>query len=182
MPAPLTVLLEPDPECRSMTDSVGSHSDLSGTVQGGSSSSSISIRTHMDVVCVLDICQTTNLSHRKKALEDVRQACLHVGANINHIQFEKLDFGESNVVSSFYNADVAIVDLSIPVQQSTLFYHLGVRESFNMKQNILLFNDTDSEATVRLKVIFTHIILTKPLKMLLISIVLGFLVIFLSLL
>ncbi|XP_031333897.1 mitogen-activated protein kinase kinase kinase 15-like [Photinus pyralis] len=151
MPAPLTVLLEPDPECRSMTDSVGSHSDLSGTVQGGSSSSSISIRTHMDVVCVLDICQTTNLSHRKKALEDVRQACLHVGANINHIQFEKLDFGESNVVSSFYNADVAIVDLSIPVQQSTLFYHLGVRESFNMKQNILLFNDTDSEATVRLK-------------------------------
>ncbi|KAK5649782.1 hypothetical protein RI129_000811 [Pyrocoelia pectoralis] len=151
MPAPLTVLLEPDAECRSMTDSIGSHSDLSGTVQGESSNSSISIRTHMDVVCVLDICQTSNLSHRKKGLEEVRQACLHVGANVNHLQFEKLDFGESNVVSSFYNADVAIVDLSIPVQQSTLFYHLGVRESFNMKQNILLYNDTDPEATVRLK-------------------------------
>ncbi|KAF5298256.1 hypothetical protein FQR65_LT09767 [Abscondita terminalis] len=151
MPTSLPVVGEPDTECRSMTDSIGSHSDLSGTVQGGSSNSSLSIRAHMDVVCVLDICHSTNVAQRKKAFEEVRQACLHVGANANHIQFEKLDFGESNVVSSFYNADVAIVDLSIPVQQSTLFYHLGVRESFNMKQNILIFNDTDSEATVRLK-------------------------------
>ncbi|KAK4881515.1 hypothetical protein RN001_004834 [Aquatica leii] len=151
MPASLPVVIEPDTECRSMTDSVGSHSDLSGTVQGGSSNSSLSIRSHMDVVCVLDICQSSNIAQRKKAFEDVRQACLHVGANVNHIQFEKLDFGETNVVSSFYNADVAIVDLSIPIQQSTLFYHLGVRESFNMKQNILIFNDTDPEATVRLK-------------------------------
>ncbi|KAJ8982255.1 hypothetical protein NQ317_018644 [Molorchus minor] len=145
---PIPVVVEPEAECRSVTDSIGSHSDISGnTVQSGGTMT----KPHMDVVCVIDLCQSDNLIQRRKALEEVKLACLQIGANLNHIQFEKLDFGEANVVSSFYNADVVIIDLSLPVQQSTLFYHLGVRESFNMKQNILIYNDIDSEVTLRLK-------------------------------
>nr|CAH7714390.1 unnamed protein product [Callosobruchus chinensis] len=146
---PIPVIVETETENRSLTDSVGSHSDISGVTVHHSSSNMV--KPHMDVVCVIDICQTDNLLQRKKALEEVRLACLQIGANVSHIQFEKLDFGEANVVSSFYNADVVIIDLSFPTQQSTLFYHLGVRESFNMKQNILIYNDNDSEVTLKKK-------------------------------
>ena len=129
------------------TDSVGTHSDLSGNT-------TILTRPRMDVACVIDLQQTEHLAQRKKAFEKVKHSCSLVNARLHLIQFEKLDFGETNVLDTFYNADVAVVDLSIKLQQSSLFYHLGVRESFEMKENILLVNDMDSEATLRLKVFY----------------------------
>ncbi|XP_018332070.1 mitogen-activated protein kinase kinase kinase 15 isoform X2 [Agrilus planipennis] len=155
-----------------MTESVGSHSDLSGntgnvgnttntgtagnsgntgnTVQIGSQSNNK--QQQMDVVCIMDLTETDHqAADRKKALEEVKAACTQVGAKFSHITFDKMDVAEADEVSSFYSADVAIVDLSVLIQQSTLFYHLGVRESFHMRHNILLFNDTDTDAAVRLK-------------------------------
>lgn len=141
--------IEDTGEVRSICESICSDGS-SATVQPGGSNQ----RPRMDIACVLDITQTLNLAHRKRALEEVRLASDLVNANLHHIPFEKLDFGETNVLDTFYNADVALVDLSLQVQQSSLLYHLGVRESFDMKENVLLYNDVDADSTLRLKVIF----------------------------
>lgn len=37
----------------------------------------------MDIVCVIDVVQTSNLSHRKRALEEVKQAAMMVNANLS---------------------------------------------------------------------------------------------------
>ncbi|XP_045494707.1 mitogen-activated protein kinase kinase kinase 15 [Colias croceus] len=144
---PNTSNAEESGEVRSICESVCSDGS-NATVQAGASNQ----RPRMDIACVLDVSQTLNLAHRKRALEEVRLASDLVNANLHHIHFEKLDFGETSVLDTFYNADVALVDLSVQVQQSSLLYHLGVRESFDMKENVLLYNDVDPDATLRLKI------------------------------
>lgn len=36
----------------------------------------------MDIVCVIDTVQISNLSHRQKALEEVKQTCMMPDANL----------------------------------------------------------------------------------------------------
>ncbi|XP_053682272.1 mitogen-activated protein kinase kinase kinase 15 isoform X2 [Sabethes cyaneus] len=115
---------------------------------GGGGSQAGSSRPRMDIACVID----THQAQRKAAFEELKLACIQVCANMQLLEFEKLDFGELNSVDVFYNADVAVVDLSVQAQQSTLSYHLGVRESFEMKENIVIYNDVESEATLRMKI------------------------------
>ncbi|XP_076076559.1 mitogen-activated protein kinase kinase kinase 15-like isoform X3 [Mytilus galloprovincialis] len=122
----------------------------------------------MKVVCVLDswgkttpnvdrqsVTATTNLgaidSPRRAALCVLEKVCKSVEASLEHVPFKKLDFGSTSVLEEFYNADVVVVDMTIPVQQSALFYHIGVRQSMGMKHNIVLFYDTDVEQSLSLK-------------------------------
>jgi len=36
----------------------------------------------MDIVCIIDVVQSSNLAHRKRALEEVKQASIIVNANL----------------------------------------------------------------------------------------------------
>lgn len=53
---------------------------------------------------------------------------------------------------SLLSADIAVVEMSDAFRQPSLFYHLGVRESFSMANNIILYCDTNSESLQSLKV------------------------------
>lgn len=64
--------------------SVGSRSDTSCHL--GLSGNPLLGKMKMDAVCVIDLHQTEYLSHRKKAFEEVKQACAAVSANCNHVQ------------------------------------------------------------------------------------------------
>ncbi|XP_045150529.1 mitogen-activated protein kinase kinase kinase 5 [Echinops telfairi] len=86
-----------------------------------------------------------------EALQSLREACEAVGAALETLHFGKLDFGETTVLDRFYNADIAVVEMSDAFRQPSLFYHLGVRESFSMANNIILYCDTNSDSLQSLK-------------------------------
>uniref|UniRef100_A0AAR2IQQ9 mitogen-activated protein kinase kinase kinase n=1 Tax=Pygocentrus nattereri TaxID=42514 RepID=A0AAR2IQQ9_PYGNA len=80
------------------------------------------------------------------ALQCLRDACEAVGSTLEIVLFGKLDFGETSVLDRFYNADIAVVEMTDAFRQPSLFYHLGVRESFSMANNIILYCDSNSDS------------------------------------
>ncbi|XP_050020314.1 mitogen-activated protein kinase kinase kinase 15 [Alexandromys fortis] len=90
------------------------------------------------------------------ALKCLLRACEAEGAHLTSIPFGELDFGETAVLDAFYDADVAFVDMSDISRQPSLFYHLGVRESFDMANNVILYYDTDADTALSLKDMVTQ--------------------------
>uniref|UniRef100_A0A3P9JY45 mitogen-activated protein kinase kinase kinase n=1 Tax=Oryzias latipes TaxID=8090 RepID=A0A3P9JY45_ORYLA len=85
------------------------------------------------------------------ALQSLQRACDAESALLTTVTFGRLDFGETSVLDSFYDADIAVVDMSDVFRQPSLFYHLGVRESFDMANNVILYHDTDPDTAQSLK-------------------------------
>lgn len=109
---------------RSICESVCSDGS-SATVQPGGSNQ----RPRMDIACVLDITQTSNIAHRKRALEEVRLASELVNANLHHIHVSALFSYEINLVLLNLNLLVLlsvsyIVGKSI-IGWSNLFQSIG---------------------------------------------------------
>ncbi|KAH8022028.1 hypothetical protein HPB51_021468 [Rhipicephalus microplus] len=92
------------------------------------------------------------LAQRKAAFEEIKKAASCVGATLHELPFKKLDFGESAGLDLFYNADVALIDISVKDQRNQIFYQLGVRESVGMKQNMILCNDHASGEAYSIKI------------------------------
>ncbi|XP_047391739.1 mitogen-activated protein kinase kinase kinase 15 isoform X2 [Sciurus carolinensis] len=90
------------------------------------------------------------------ALQCLLRACESEGAHLTSVPFGELDFGETAVLDAFYDADVAVVDMSDISRQPSLFYHLGVRESFDMANNVILYHDTDADTALSLKDMVTQ--------------------------
>ena len=47
------------------------------------------------------------------------------------------------MLDQFYSADVAVADITEVSYQAVFSYHLGLRENFDTKQNIVTFIDQD---------------------------------------
>uniref|UniRef100_A0A8K9UCZ5 mitogen-activated protein kinase kinase kinase n=1 Tax=Oncorhynchus mykiss TaxID=8022 RepID=A0A8K9UCZ5_ONCMY len=73
------------------------------------------------------------------SLKSVKEACAETHAVFKTIPFERISLGTTDILDIFYNADVAVVEMSDTYCQQSLFYHLGVRESFSMTNNIILY-------------------------------------------
>ncbi|XP_032658722.1 mitogen-activated protein kinase kinase kinase 6 isoform X2 [Chelonoidis abingdonii] len=100
--------------------------------------SSCSRSRALSVVCVLN-----QGSGESLPLRCLRDACREARAELQTVPFGTLALGDPGPLDRFYNADVAVVEVSNSLCQPSLFYHLGVRESFSMTNNILLCCHTD---------------------------------------
>ncbi|XP_072317039.1 mitogen-activated protein kinase kinase kinase 5 [Eucyclogobius newberryi] len=88
-------------------------------------------------------------SEENLSLKCVKEACAEANAVFNTISLEHISLGTTDILDSVYNSDVAVVEMSDTFCQPSHFYHLGVRESFSMTNNIILYSykqDSDLHA------------------------------------
>ncbi|XP_043116424.1 mitogen-activated protein kinase kinase kinase 5 isoform X2 [Puntigrus tetrazona] len=73
------------------------------------------------------------------SLTCLKEACADSHAVLKSVSFERVALGTTEILDTFYNADVVVVEINNTICQPSLFYHLGVRESFSMTNNVILY-------------------------------------------
>ncbi|XP_015230026.1 PREDICTED: mitogen-activated protein kinase kinase kinase 5-like [Cyprinodon variegatus] len=109
---------------------------------GGSGKQLVSPRSRTRAVSVAYIVSedaSVPQTEENLSLKCLKEACADAHASLKTISFDKISVGTTDILDSFYNADVAVVEMSDSFCQPSLFYHLGVRESFSMTNNIILY-------------------------------------------
>uniref|UniRef100_A0A667ZSG8 mitogen-activated protein kinase kinase kinase n=1 Tax=Myripristis murdjan TaxID=586833 RepID=A0A667ZSG8_9TELE len=141
------------PQSHNLSPSAGSPLDGGGLLSTGKSCKSRAVT----VAYVLNgEASQQNNNAESMALQCLKDACDTVGSKLQTVHFGKLDFGETQVLDRFYNADIAVVEMTDAFRQPSLFYHLGVRESFSMANNIILYCDTNTDSLQSLQVSCRH--------------------------
>ncbi|PAV58704.1 hypothetical protein WR25_03999 [Diploscapter pachys] len=109
-----------------------------GLQTAAESKSGLTSVRRLQVVIVIDQKVQKDLKVREMAFKEVQKVADSLNVILTRIDFDRLDFGEINTLDIFYNADVALVDVTLRQQQPSLCYHIGVRESMGQTYNILL--------------------------------------------
>ncbi|XP_053772953.1 mitogen-activated protein kinase kinase kinase 15 [Desmodus rotundus] len=112
-------------------------------------------RRALGAVYVSNSCGTAG-GYEVGAFRCLARACEAEGVRLSTVPFGELDSGDKAVLDVFYRADIAVVDISDISKQPSLFYHLGVRESFNMANNVILYYDTNNDTILSWKDMITH--------------------------
>jgi mitogen-activated protein kinase kinase kinase 5 len=89
------------------------------------------------------VCVFPETKEGKLVYESLHRAATQLKYAVERIPFEKLDFGETDTLDKFHSSSVAVADVTDRTFQAKIFYHLGLRESFEMKQNVVTYLDHD---------------------------------------
>ncbi|CEF71157.1 Mitogen-activated protein kinase kinase kinase 5 [Strongyloides ratti] len=94
----------------------------------------------LQVVAVIDRKEPKFSKVIQIVCSEIQQVTELLHTNLEFIEFDRLDFRETSALDLFYNADIAVVDVTQPNQQPSLSYHIGVRESMGQTYNIIISN------------------------------------------
>ncbi|VDK54003.1 unnamed protein product [Gongylonema pulchrum] len=110
-----------------------------------------SLFVFLQIVLIMDLKAAKNMKAREMACSDVQKVADSLNVNLT-----------TNALDVFYNADVALVDVSITQQQPSLCYHIGVRESMGQTYNIILTHFTEETSELLVKALKRrHVIIDK---------------------